>query len=98
MITLFENPSVKRRTYTQAPDDTGACSEAELADMLGISRQTLRNRRVGCTTPSGKHPPTLVENVHWFKVRKNKRGKVYYYSAWVQQVLEAKRTLKTLGL
>lgn len=68
-----------------------AYDEASVASLLGVSRQTLRNWRLGYTNVNGYHPPILTENVHWRKIRKTRKGQVLFEPDWVAKQLEIKR-------
>jgi hypothetical protein len=81
---IVDNPRSKTRKQEES------YTEEETMKILGVSRQTLRNRRVGYTDNAGFHPPTLEKGVHWFKLRDNRRGPVRYSKKWVDEVAEAK--------
>lgn len=53
-------------------------SETEAADRLGVSRQTLRNWRVG----NGRYPARLEKGVHWRKVG----ATVVFDAEWVERM------------
>lgn len=77
-MDLFEQK--KRRDLT----------EPEVAEMLGVCMQTLRNWRVGYST----YPPRLTEGVQWYKLRNTRRAPVMYDLAWVESMLEARQNMK----
>lgn len=62
-MNLFEKPPVK---------------ETDVAERLGVTRQTLRNWRRG----RGAYPAKLVEGEHWWKHRQH----VVFAPEWVEQM------------
>ena len=67
MLDLFE----KKKEY----------HEEAVARRLGISRQTLRNWRVGYTNKLGTYPPKLTEGVEWRKLGNRKSKVVFAFGA-----------------
>lgn len=78
MIDLFAQE--KKRDLT----------EPEVAEMLGVCLQTMRNWRVGYNG----YPPRLTQGVEWYKLRNTRRAPVMYSIAWVERMLEARKNLK----
>lgn len=76
----------------------GAYTEAEAAELIGVSQPTLRNWRVGYKNATGYYPPKLTEGKHWYKLRQSKRAPVMFNAPWVDEIAEAKQKLKDLGL
>lgn len=77
MLNLFE------QTYTY--------TEPVVAELLGVTRQTLRNWRVGYRNALGEYPPRLTEGKEWYKIRKSRRAPVYFDPAWVNGMIEKKQ-------
>ena len=83
MLDLFANESGYR--------------ECDVANLLGLSRQTLRNWRCGYTTASGTFiEPVMIEGTHWWKQRKTPRAPVMISHIWVAKQLEIKRIKEAL--
>jgi len=80
------------------PSGAGAYTEAEVAELIGVSQPTLRNWRVGYKNAAGYYPPKLTEGKHWYKLRQSKRAPVMFDAPWVDEIAEAKQKLKDLGL
>lgn len=66
-------------------------TEQETADVLGITRQTLRNMRVGYTNANGWYAPKMLVDTHWYKLRQTKRAPVFIRREWIDKMLEIKR-------
>ena len=67
-------------------------TEEETASVLGVTRQTIRNMRVGYTNAYGSYPPKLEKNDQWYKFRESKRSPVLFRLGWVNKMLEMQRT------
>ena len=74
-------------------DPSGGYTEAEVALLLGITQQTLRNMRVGYKSGGYSYPPRLTKGVEWYKLRETKRAPVRYSVDWVRG-MEHLRELK----
>lgn len=59
--------------------------EEAVAQRIGVSRQTLRNWRVGYTNKAGTYPPKLTEGVEWRKLG-NRKTKVVFDRAWADRM------------
>ena len=73
-------------------------TEDETAVVLEVSRQTLRNMRLGYKNAYGPYPPKLVKDVHWYKFRLSKRAPVLFKLEWVNKMLDIKRLKSEIGL
>ena len=67
-----------------------AYTEAEAAEAIGVSRQTLRNYRVGYRNATGTYPPKLTEGREWYKLRQSKRAPVLFSAEWVERMMQLK--------
>lgn len=67
-------------------------TESETAELLGVTRQTLRNWRVGV----GKYPPRLTEGEQWYKLRQTRSSPVFYAREWVDGMRELNQQKKEL--
>lgn len=67
-------------------------TEQEVVERIGVTRQTLRNWRVG----HGKYPPRLKEGEQWYKLRQTRCSPVMYDRAWVDSMAEIHQQKKEL--
>lgn len=65
--------------------------ESEAAERVGVSKQTLRNWRLGYTNAYGYYPAKLTEGVEWRKERDSKRSPVLFDPEWVGKLEQIKK-------
>lgn len=63
-------------------------TETEVAEILGLSRQTLRNWRAGHSKRGREYGPVLEEGRHWYKLRNTRCSPVLYSPEWVEGMKE----------
>ena len=66
--------------------------ETEVAARLKVSRQTLRNWRMGYLSAGIEYEPKLTRDVHWKKIGNT----VLYNETWVAKMQEAKNEVDQL--
>lgn len=65
--------------------------EGEAAARIGVSKQTLRNLRLGYTNAYRYYPAKLTEGKEWRKERDSKRSPVLFDPAWVDKLEQIKK-------
>jgi DNA-binding XRE family transcriptional regulator len=90
---LGRKPVVMREREVAGPPVDHDLTEEETAAVLGVTRQTLRNMRVGYKNAYGYYPPKLVKDVHWHKFRESKRSPVLFKLEWINKMLGIQRLI-----